>query len=159
MKQVNAETIDKTLEWLESLESEAEMEQLIDSFGDKQPLLLAFLMSMGGDDLNEDERELLLYTGMIFWKAMVDEGLAQEAITEDRLEELKDMNLSLLEAAESGKGKDFDRVWLEETEDYAQPELLAFLLESLEEEEGYALRSNNRRALQSYGKIALDSLS
>lgn len=158
MKQVSSATIDKTLNWLETLESEEEMEQLIDGFGDSQPLLLTFLMSMGGDDLNEDERELLLYIGMLFWKMMLEEGLNPEEVTEARLDELRVSNLALLEAAESGKGKDFDRVWLEETENYGQPDLLDFLIESLEEEETFSLRSNNRRALQSYGKIALDSL-
>lgn len=158
MKQVSLATIDKTIDWLESLESEEEMEQLIDSFGDKQPLLLAFLMSMGEDDLNEEERELLLYIGMFFWKSMIEGGENPEEVTEARLDELKVTNLGLLEAAESGKGKDFDRVWLEETENYGQPELLAFLIETLEEEESFSLRSNNLRALQSYAKIALDSL-
>jgi len=158
MKQVSLDTIDKTIDWLESLEDEVEMEKMIDTFGEKQPLLLTYLMSMGEDDLNEEERELLLYLGTFFWKAFQLEGLTPEEVTEDRLEELRNENLTLLEAAESGKGKDFDRVWQESIENYEQAELLGYLVETLEDEESFSLRSNNLRALQSYAKIALDSL-
>lgn len=157
MKQVSLDTIDKTIDWLESLEDELEMEKMIDTFGEKQPLLLTYLMSMGENDLQEEERELLLFLGVFFWKAFQEEGLAPAEVTEARLEELKHENLALLEAAESGKGKDYDRVWQESIENYEQPELLAYLVDTLEDEESYALRSTNFRAVQTYAKIALDS--
>lgn len=157
MKQVSLDTIEKTIDWLESLEDELEMEKMIDTFGEKQPLLLTYLMSMGEEDLHEEERELLLFLGVFFWKAFQEEGLGQEEVTEERLEELKHENLALLEAAESGKGKDYDRVWQESIENYKQPELLTYLVDTLEDEESYALRSNNFRAIQTYAKIALDS--
>lgn len=159
MKVISAEIVDKTIEWLESPQAENEMEGLIDQFGDEQPLLLAYLMSMGEGDLNEEEQELLLFLGTFFYKAYQEAGVEIPAVSEEQLEALSEANIALLEAAESAQGKDFDRVWQNAIEGYPQPELLGFLLETLEEEEGYGLRAKNALIMQSFGKIALDSLS
>ncbi|MEM6805701.1 MAG: hypothetical protein AAF696_30160, partial [Bacteroidota bacterium] len=138
MEQISAEIVDKTIVWLESLEKEEEMEALIDGFGDEQPLLLAYLMSMGEGDLNEDERELLLFLGTFFWKVFKDAGHEVGEISEEKLEAISTSNIRLLEEAESEQGKNYEAVWESEIEGHPQPELIALLLENLEEEEGYA---------------------
>ena len=81
-----------------------------------------------------------------------------DEISEEKLEAISASNIRLLEEAESDQGKNYEEVWQSEIEGHPQPELIAVLLENLEEEEGFAVRSKNRFLVRSFAKIALDSL-
>ena len=47
-----------------------EMPPLINIMKEQQPLILAYLMAVDHDVLNQDERELLLYLGVVVWQIM-----------------------------------------------------------------------------------------
>ena len=63
MEPVSAEIVEKTWKRIESLSPRA-IPNLIQRMTREQPVVLAYLMAVDKDILNQDERELLLYLGV-----------------------------------------------------------------------------------------------
>ena len=97
MKPISAEQIETTAQRLDQIQDDVVMESLIDQFGDAQPVLLAYLMTIGEEDFNEDERELMLFLGMAIWQSMTEASDTAQ-LTEESLAEAQTANLPLLES-------------------------------------------------------------
>ncbi len=68
MATVSDEIIDQSTEELHNLEDE-ELRNMVYQMSEEQPNLLGFLLSMGEDELNNEEQEILLFLGVNVWNA------------------------------------------------------------------------------------------
>jgi len=112
----------------------------------EQPVVLAYLLAVDHDFLNQDERELLLYLGVAVWRMMCRGGCRSATVTEellDRVERRKEKELKRL----VGQGPEaLDRAPRDLLIRSRQPELLRYVVEALmeEDEPGCAIRPDAR---------------
>lgn len=101
----------------------------------EQPVVLAYLLAVDGDFLNEDEREVLLYLGVAVWRMMCRGGCKPAPVTEESLDWLERRKEKELERL-VGKGPDLlaqaARGLIARSR---QPELLRYVVEALMEED------------------------
>ena len=136
MNTVPEEIVEQTWEELSDLSFE-ESEELIHDLTEEQPYVLAYLMGIGTDILNEGEREVLLYLGMTVWKMMDNASLHNlPRVTDIDLDAADKRNLQVLETLEGESPGDFYATVKRFMTDYNQPEILKFVVETLMEEEG-----------------------
>jgi hypothetical protein len=157
MAPVTAETIEQTTAWLVQIDDETEVDAMIDALSQEQPVLFAYLMEIGGDDFNEDERELLLFLGVLIWKSMTASGEVAE-LNEQTLEQVKTENMKMLEYLSDESEAAFRMVAGQMMKDYRQPELLRSVLEWIADEEDSAVRPENRGMMMMFLKIIIDCL-
>ncbi|MEW6545606.1 MAG: hypothetical protein AB1446_01645 [Bacillota bacterium] len=141
MRPVDALTVEAT--WKEMCcASQRDAERWVEEMTAEQPVVLAYLLAVDHDFLNQDERELLLYLGVAVWRMMCRAGCRPATVTEElleRLERRKEKELKRL----VGKGPEvLDRAARDLLIRWRQPELLRYVVEALTEEDepGCAIR-------------------
>lgn len=141
MQPVNARTVEAT--WKEmSCASRRDAQQWIEEMEAEQPVVLAYLLAVDYDFLNQHERELLLYLGVAVWRMMCRGGCRPPTVTEQLLDSIERRKVKELERL-VGKGS---RVLARASRDLVsrsrQPELLRYVVEALmeEDEPGCAIR-------------------
>ncbi|MCM8774380.1 MAG: hypothetical protein NC820_06580 [Candidatus Omnitrophica bacterium] len=124
----------------------------------QQPFVLAYLLGVGGDTLNRDERELLLYIGIVVWQIMSQGDLPLKKITSEVLEETEEENMKMLEYLEDEPEASFIDIVEKIINDYPQPEVLIYVVEALmeEPEEGVLIRDENIGIMTIYLKTIID---
>ncbi len=134
MKFIPFETIESISEEL-SQYSDAALEGLVEQFSQEQPALMSYLMDIYEEDLDEDERELLFFTGLQIWHIYKEVFGSLPTIESESIEEVEmdheDMLSYLSEESEEGFANFADTL----IEDYPQGDLLQFVLISIVEEE------------------------
>lgn len=68
MTVVSDEIIDQSTEELHNLEDDG-LKQMVYQMSEEQPNLLGFLLSIGEEELNNEEQEVLLFLGVNVWNA------------------------------------------------------------------------------------------
>lgn len=157
MKLVSPKQISQTEAYLNSLEDAPSLEVLIDQLGDRQPLLFAFLMTMGEQDFNEDERELLLYLGLAIWHTLEAElgRIARvDALTIQKVQE----HCEGVFRAWTAKVDEFDQELESLISRHAQPHILRFVVRMVFGEEADFVRPGNRIDMVMFLHIFLDCL-
>jgi len=135
-----------------------ETPELIQRMTEEQPLVLAYLMAVGDTIFNEDERELLVFLGIVIWETMSQGTTPLPPITEEILDEAEEANVQMLEYLE---GESQSGLW-ETTEsiidNYNQRHVLGYVLEAImeEPEEGCEIRDENRGIMMIYLKTVID---
>lgn len=86
MEPVPAEIVEKTWKRMASL-SPRTIPKLIQRMTKEQPVVLAYLMAVDDDILNQDERELLLYLGVVIWQIMSQGAKPLPRVTEEILDD------------------------------------------------------------------------
>lgn len=159
MNPITAQEFQDILTQLESMESEAAMEPLIDRFGEEQTLLATFLDEMGGEDLNDDEHEVKFFYGVAIWQTLeryTEQSLA--AVTEETLETLRQKSENHIETLTGEHGN----ISVEEVsatlKDHPQETLLNEIFETVIVDEADFVRQKNLGDLLMYLKMALDAL-
>ena len=99
MKPISPEIVEKTWKKIGGMPPH-EAPKMVNRMSKKQPFILAYLMSTGDDVLNQDERELLLYLGIVVWQIMTQGTTPLPKITEKILNEMEDSNMKMLEYLE-----------------------------------------------------------
>ncbi len=129
MKSVPVEIVEKT--WHSASRwTPDQAQEIIGVLSKSQPILLSYLMDAGEDVLSGQERELLLYIGIVIWKAMSLETQNLQGITEFTLEEAEVANLRMLEeleAAGESAGESIDMM----LGGYNQSEVLRYAVEAV----------------------------
>ena len=157
MNPILTKEISPVIDWLNQIDNDEQLENLIDEMGGEQPLMLAFLMEMGEDDFNDDEQELLLFLGVAVWRIMREANNGELAAVSEAVFELsKNDNLAFIEEVESGIKQDFLTSLAGQPEEYPQADLLAFVIESVTEEEAYWVRPKNQSMMVAFLKIVID---
>ena len=158
MNPILTKQISPVIDWLNQIDDDEQLENLIDEMGEEQPLMLAFLMEMGEDDFNEDEQELFLFLGVAIWQVMraVNNGQL-DSVSETAFELSQNDNLAFIEEVESGIRQDFLTSLARQPEEYSQADLLAFIIETITEDEAYWIRPKNQSMMIAFLKIVIDS--
>lgn len=145
MEPVPPQVVEETWQRVASL-SPGDAPKLISRMGKRQPLMLAYLMAVDHDVLNQDERELLLYLGVAVWQTMSQGTKRIPGVTERILDAAEAKNNKM---AEYLGGETGEEGFLQATKtiisNYGQPEVLRYVVEALmeEPEEGCVIRDEN----------------
>ena len=160
MKPISASIVKKTWRKMEKI-SPDEARQFVNLMSREQPFILVYLMAIGGDTLNQDERELLLYLGIVIWQIMLQGDTPLPKITRETLDNVEKSNMKMLEYLEGESDVDFVETVEKIVANYPQPEILKYVLEALmEKPEGNSLiRDINKGAMFIYLKTVIDCFS
>jgi len=134
MRPVDARTVEATWKEMASA-SLREARKWIKEMEAEQPIVLAYLLAVDHEFLNQDERELLLYLGVAVWRMMCRSGCRPGKVRKhllDRIEKRNEKEMELL----AGKGP---KRLIQAAEQMfgrsRQPELLRYVVEALMEED------------------------
>ncbi len=157
MNPIPSEVVEKTWKKVGSM-SPLQGQKIINQMSKQQPVILAYLLAAGGDLLNEDERELLLYLGVVVWQIMLQGNASLPKVTEKTLDKAERKNMKMLERF---PGKPFDQMekGVEEMlRNYNQREVLKYVVEALmeEPEEGCFIREENKGIMMVFLKTVID---
>ena len=157
MKPISKKVVDETWQKMNKIAAEKAPE-LIEKMKAEQPSLLVFLMAVDADILNDDERELLLYLGMVVWQIMLRGNKSLKEVPEEVIFEKEDSNIAMLDYLEDEP--DFDETMMNIMENYNQKEVLCYVVEALMEpdEEGVDLSEDGLGALFISLKTVIDCL-
>ncbi|KAA3659717.1 MAG: hypothetical protein DWQ10_08320 [Calditrichaeota bacterium] len=89
--------------------------------------------------LSKDERELLIYLGMVVWKIMTKFYGPLPKITNETLEAAEDRNIQMLEYLEGEPDEDFINTVSMLIENYNQSEILRYVVEAIIEDDDDAV--------------------
>jgi hypothetical protein len=148
MEPIPANIVEETWKRIASL-SPCRAPGLIKRMGKEQPVVLAYLLAVDHDLLNDDERQLLLYLGVVVWQIMSQGSQPLPMITEDRLDAVEAKNIKMVEYLEGETEESFLDATRTIIRNYRQPEVLKYVVEAImeEPEEGCAIRDENRGIL------------
>jgi hypothetical protein len=146
MDMISAEIVEKTWRRVASLPTHR-APSLIQRMAEEQPLILAYLMAVDNDIFNNDERQLLLYLGVVVWQIMSQGTQPLPAVTEEILDQVEDRNIKMAEYLQRETTEDgFEQAAELIISNYGQPEVLKYVVEALmeEPEEGCVIQDENR---------------
>jgi hypothetical protein len=148
MEPIPANIVEETWKRIASL-SPRRAPGLIKRMGKEQPVVLAYLLAVDHDLLNDDERQLLLYLGVVVWQIMSQGSQPLPMITEDRLDTAEAKNIKMAEYLQGETEEGFLDAARTIINNYGQPEVLRYVVEAImeEPEEGCAIRDENRGIL------------
>lgn len=157
MNPIPAEVVEKTWKRVAGT-SLQEVPETIDRMTKEQPVILAYLLAVGHDIFNQDERELLFFLGMVIWQIMSQGTTRLPKITEKTIDEVEESNFKMLEYLEGESETGFVESVEGMLENYNQREVLGYVMEALmeEPEEGCLIREENKGLMMIYLKTVLD---
>ncbi|KPJ68362.1 MAG: hypothetical protein AMJ45_02575 [Syntrophobacter sp. DG_60] len=157
MDSISSDTVEKTWKKIGGM-SPQEVPKLINRMSKQRPLILAYLMAAGDDILNQDERELLLYLGVVVWQIMSQGATPLPEITEKTLDEVEESNMKVLKYLEGESETAFIETVEGIIDNYNQPEVLRYVVEALmeEPEEECLIRDENKGIMMFYLKTVID---
>lgn len=110
------------------------MPKLINLMSKEQPFILTYLMAIDNVILNQDERELLFYLGVVVWQIMSQGSTPLPKVTQETLDEVEESNTKMLEYLEGESETSFIETVETIVKNYNQPEVLRYVIEALMEE-------------------------
>ena len=125
---VSEDIIDEVVLELET----ADFEQEVALFGEKQPIILGFILSEDFELLTNEERDWLLYLALVIWRATERVDEKKRPLSKNALEAAEEVNWERLEKVTAKRFRDRMTVFFE---GYPQEDLLAFVEDSLTEDE------------------------
>jgi hypothetical protein len=157
VKNLDIETIETSWDSMENLDPDM-IPDLIHELGHKQPFLLTYLMATGNDILSEQEREALLFMGVMIWQILNGIYSDIDVITGENLENHEYKNIQMLEYLAGESESDFLDTVEKIMSKYQQPELLRFIISKLDEEpdRGIELSDDNMGMIVIYLKTIID---
>ncbi|MFC1849144.1 hypothetical protein ACFL27_02945 [candidate division CSSED10-310 bacterium] len=102
----------------------------------KQPYAMTYLLAYGErENMNQDEKELLLYLGMVVWQMMLTGNHNLPTVSIDQIEQMEEKNLTMIDYLSAESENNFQEAILAIFDNYNQPEVLRYVVEALEEED------------------------
>jgi len=157
MEPISSEIVQETWKKIGKM-SPLEIPQMAYRMQEEQPIILAYLLAAGRDILNQDERELLLYLGVVVWRMMSQGSRPLTKITEDILNKMERSNMKMIEYLEDESEAGFMDATKKMIENYPQREVLKYAVEALmeEQEEGCVIRDENKGTIMLCLKTVID---
>ena len=159
MEILGFEQIDQRWHEMEALEIDS-IPEVIDSLGKHQPYILAYLMATGNEILDQNEREALLFMGVMIWHIVSSVTLDIPEVSGELLDEKELKNISMLEYLSGEPEPEFMDTVDKIIANYHQSELLKYIIDRLmeEPEKGVAISENNVGMIVIYLKTIIDCL-
>lgn len=136
-----------------------EVPDLITDLGQSQPYILTYLIATGSDILNEKEREMLLFLGIMVWNISKHQISEQAEISSDELFHFERKNILMLEYLSGEPENDFLSTAEKIMSRYHQHSLLKYIIDILMEdsrEEHCEIRKENVGIIAIYIKSLID---
>lgn len=128
MKLIGENEIDMVLGKLEALNKNP-FDYLFDQLDKAQPAIVDYLYEVEGEDINEDERDLLINFSTLGWHIIKELLNPGRKVSADYLDECMEKNVALLENREEPDGEEIDESVLDLfSEINEQPVLMGFLI-------------------------------
>ena len=145
MEPISVEVVDKVWKRVASI-SPRRAPKLIQHMTEEQPVVLAYLLAVDDDILNDDERQLLLYLGVVVWQIMSQGARPLPKVTEEILDAAETRNVKMAEYLQGETEEGFLEATKTAIGNYSQPEVLKYVVEAImeEPEEGCVIRDDNR---------------
>jgi len=142
---ISAEVVERTWQSVAAL-SPREGQKLIERMTKEQPVILAYLMAIDSDIFNDDERQTLLYLGVVVWQIMLQGIRPLPKVTEKTLDKAEAKNLKMAEYLQSETEAGFEEATRKIIGSYGQPEVLRYVVEAIMEdtEESSPIREENK---------------
>jgi len=150
---VSEDHIDQVLEELG--DDPNRQQEALESLRTAQPVILAYLFTENFNAFLKQEKEYLLYLLLVIWESVKKTGATLATIDEDKLSEAEEANWDLLQQVESKRFRDRLDVFFKDTR---QEDLLAFIEDSLLDEEDGFVSKEGREPMFVILKSILDSL-
>ncbi len=156
MKAISTESVEQTARRIENL-SVRQGEQLTQKFMEEQPLVMAYLMAVDNDLLNEEEREWLFFLGTAVWQMMTQGDASLPQVTEQTIEQVEAANQRTFEALAGGLDGDARTAMENLLRDYNQPAVLKYVITALmESAQNESIRQDNLGVLMLDLKTVID---
>ncbi len=133
--------------------SDDDMGKIVGEMSDDQPLLMAYLVSVGEELLNDVEEELLFFFGLLIWKMLMEAENDEKELpemTEGQLAAAEERNANMMNFFDDSVTPEMRNQLNQILADYNQPNLLNFVVEVVVE----ALEDGDIR-MESYGPMIL----
>ncbi len=160
MKTLSTEIIDQKWKDIETLNLD-DVPDFITDLGRKQPYVLTYLMATGEELLNQKEREMLLFLGIMVWNIARHYITIQKEILSEELFECEKKNIVMLEYLAGEPETDFvDTVDIIMSK-YHQHSLLRYIIDRLMEDyrdETSGIHEENIGMIVIYIKSLIDCL-
>ena len=157
MNPISSEVVEKTWKRMGEMPPQ-EMSKLVYQMSKEQPFVFAYLMGIGSDIFNQDERELLFYLGMVVWQMMSQGTTHLPKVTEELLDKAEELNLKMIRYLEGESELGFIQTIKKIMEGYNQLEVMNYVVEALVEEsdEESTIRDENKGMMMFYLKTVID---
>ena len=135
-----------------------EIPRLINVMRGKQPFVLAYLLAVEHETFNQDEKEQLLYLGVVVWQIMSQGSKPLTKVTGDTLDEAEKANMEMVESLVGESETGFMDILRQAIGNYPQPEVLRYVVEALTEEpeEGCVIRDESKGFILIHLKTIID---
>jgi len=130
---ISAETVTQTWQRMAQMQI-YEVPALIEQMKNEQPVMLAYLLAADGLPFNRNERELIMYIGMVVWQIMKESERPLRKVTRKKLRQAEEANEELFERLGPGTGTDSARLTQLLAFKYSEPEVLRYVVEAIVEE-------------------------
>jgi hypothetical protein len=148
---IKEDLIDKMLMELEA----ADFQQELDEFKVKYPVVFSYLMNDQLASLTEEEFQLLFFDAIVIIKCFESVGTIPETIHPATLEDKESANWNLMQNSKPATFQEKLDVFFRETN---QEDLLAFIEDSLSEDDEFVISSAAREIMFICLKSVLDLL-
>lgn len=159
MQNLTFEEISENWNKLEELELD-DIPEFVDKLGQEQPFVLAYLMTTGSNILDQNEREALLFTGLMIWHISTLKCQVIPEISSELIDEKESKNIKMLEYLAGEPESDFMETVEHIMARYSQAELLKFVIDKLmsEPENENEIREDNVGMIVIYLKTIIDCM-
>jgi len=155
MNFISEEVINPVIDLLS--DNEALYEEYMLEFSEKQPFLLAFLLSEGFDVLDEHEKSMLFYLAMILYFSVV-KGTSEAEIDTIELATIQSVDEENWTEVDQHKFKEMKEIADHFFTNFSQEDLLAFVEDALMEDEEYEISKIGRNVIFVSMKSLIDIL-
>jgi hypothetical protein len=160
VKTLSSEIIDEHWKNIERMDLD-EVPDLINDLGRNQPFVLTYLMATGAEILNQKEREMLLFLGIMVWNISKVLIVDHEEIPTDELYDCESKNIAMLEYLSGEPEIDFLNTVDKIMSKYHQGALLKYIIDRLMEDikdENCDIREDNIGIIVIYIKSLVDCI-
>lgn len=156
MNLITSDIVEKT--WQEmSMMPPDEFPTVVNQMILEQPVILSYLMTTSQDSFNQNERQLLIYMGVVIWKIMSQGDIELKIVTETKLDEMEDKNFIFWESMDRHHDEFIDSVTAI-ADSCNQPEVLRYVVEAMMEDIEFSneIRDENKTMIMLYLKTVID---
>lgn len=160
MAAITAQQIKKIAQHMNALSSE-EAAAIVGEMRAEQPAAFQYLVSVGEDSINDDERQWLVFLGVTLWRIVKEAGLNPPPMTAETLDHAAKNTSGLISYLKGENSKEAADDFLQVLKDYPQPFLLNYVIGALNVayEDEHCVRKENMTVLFFFMKILIDCLA
>lgn len=132
MNTISSDLIDESTEELHNLD-EGELRNMVYQMSEQQPDLLSYLLTVGEEELSNEEQEVLLFLGLNIWNAF-NKVQSLPFISDNVITERNNQNEGLIENLERDE-EGFTRAAHKVVANHSQSSLMQYVIHAIVEED------------------------